>query len=235
MGASLPVSLDAGHDLNAYYDRSELAFFHERSGGQVYTAESPDMVAHESDTPCWTRSGPSSGTPWPPTGGVSRGVRGHQRHPAALQLDSIRRAVLIEPTACSTGIRGCRAWRSSWVGDPPASSRRGRPRLPAQRGELLRLPRSADAAAARAGDAAVVGAALLRACVRGRTSSKRWRAWCLPPADQRRPARDRDPTRRCCSSTRSSRRRSRPTTSARSRRTCSNRITRASRGSISNR
>jgi hypothetical protein len=47
-GGSLPVSLDGGVDLNAYYDRSELAFFHESVGGiTVYSGESPDIVAHE--------------------------------------------------------------------------------------------------------------------------------------------------------------------------------------------
>ena len=45
---SLGVDLDAGDDLNAYYDRQELCFFHARVGGvTVYSGESPDVVCHE--------------------------------------------------------------------------------------------------------------------------------------------------------------------------------------------
>jgi hypothetical protein len=44
----LSVDLDAGDDLNAYYDRQELCFFHARVGGTtVYSGESPDVVCHE--------------------------------------------------------------------------------------------------------------------------------------------------------------------------------------------
>ncbi|HET9581116.1 MAG TPA: hypothetical protein VFP44_25035 [Usitatibacter sp.] len=47
-GAVLPVSLDKGVDLNAYYDRTELAFFHQKVGGVTYySGESPDVVCHE--------------------------------------------------------------------------------------------------------------------------------------------------------------------------------------------
>ncbi len=46
--ATLPVSLDAGSDLNAYYDRTQLAFFHAGRGkAAVYSGESPDIVCHE--------------------------------------------------------------------------------------------------------------------------------------------------------------------------------------------
>jgi hypothetical protein len=46
--AALPVFLDAGVDLNAYYDRHALNFFHDTVAGRtVYTAESPDVVTHE--------------------------------------------------------------------------------------------------------------------------------------------------------------------------------------------
>lgn len=48
LGAVLPVSIDKGVDLNAYYDRSELAFFHENvKGTTYYSGESPDVVCHE--------------------------------------------------------------------------------------------------------------------------------------------------------------------------------------------
>ena len=49
LGSVLPVTLDAGVDLNAYYDRTELAFFHgnAQNGTTVYSGESPDIVCHE--------------------------------------------------------------------------------------------------------------------------------------------------------------------------------------------
>ncbi len=50
VGAVLPVLLDEGEDLNAYYDRKALNFFHGPSGsgsGLVYSGESPDVVCHE--------------------------------------------------------------------------------------------------------------------------------------------------------------------------------------------
>jgi hypothetical protein len=44
----LPVDLDAGQELNAYYDRSALKFFHaDTPYGTVYSGESPDIVCHE--------------------------------------------------------------------------------------------------------------------------------------------------------------------------------------------
>src|SRR5262245_11584040 len=48
VGARLPVDLDHGADLNAYYDRVGLRFFHGTAGGRtVYSGESPDVVCHE--------------------------------------------------------------------------------------------------------------------------------------------------------------------------------------------
>jgi len=47
-GGILPVVLDFGVDLNAYYDRVGLKFFHGRAGGKtVFSGESPDVVCHE--------------------------------------------------------------------------------------------------------------------------------------------------------------------------------------------
>jgi len=47
-GAPLKVLLDNGDDLNAYYDRNALNFFHHKSGTTtVYSGESPDVVCHE--------------------------------------------------------------------------------------------------------------------------------------------------------------------------------------------
>jgi hypothetical protein len=49
VGKSLPVVLDAGVDFNAFYDRSELQFFHGSTPGfgTVFSGESPDIVCHE--------------------------------------------------------------------------------------------------------------------------------------------------------------------------------------------
>ena len=52
VGPILPVRLDAGEDLNAYYSRDEdqkgLSFFHDTINGQIiYSGESSDTVCHE--------------------------------------------------------------------------------------------------------------------------------------------------------------------------------------------
>jgi hypothetical protein len=48
VGAALPVDLDHGVDLNAFYDRIGLRFFHAVAGGStVFSGESPDVVCHE--------------------------------------------------------------------------------------------------------------------------------------------------------------------------------------------
>jgi hypothetical protein len=48
VGNVLPIVLDEGVDLNAYYDRGSLTFFHAVvSGRTVYSGESPDIVCHE--------------------------------------------------------------------------------------------------------------------------------------------------------------------------------------------
>ena len=48
LGRPLVVDLDAGYDLNAYYDRQELCFFHATVRGvTVYSGESPDVLCHE--------------------------------------------------------------------------------------------------------------------------------------------------------------------------------------------
>ena len=48
VGAILPVDLDFGVDLNAFYDREGLKFFHGSAAGRtVFSGESPDIVCHE--------------------------------------------------------------------------------------------------------------------------------------------------------------------------------------------
>lgn len=47
-GKKLTAKLDEGEDLNAYYDREGLSFFHYPvEKGVVYSGESPDVVCHE--------------------------------------------------------------------------------------------------------------------------------------------------------------------------------------------
>lgn len=47
-GKTLPIHLDRGEDMNAYYDRQGLSFFHATAHSQtVYSGESPDVVCHE--------------------------------------------------------------------------------------------------------------------------------------------------------------------------------------------
>src|SRR3989440_6974913 len=48
VGRILPVDLDFGVDLNAFYDRVGLKFFHGAAAGRtVFSGESPDVVCHE--------------------------------------------------------------------------------------------------------------------------------------------------------------------------------------------
>lgn len=48
VGAVLRVGLDVGVDLNAYYDRRGLSFFHGSVGNRtVFSGESPEVVCHE--------------------------------------------------------------------------------------------------------------------------------------------------------------------------------------------
>ena len=48
VGETLTATLDAGTDLNAYYDRAGLSFFRQTvSGVTVWSGDSPDIVCHE--------------------------------------------------------------------------------------------------------------------------------------------------------------------------------------------
>ncbi len=48
VGSTLRADLDLGDDLNAYYTRTGLEFYHrEVAGATVFTGESPDVVCHE--------------------------------------------------------------------------------------------------------------------------------------------------------------------------------------------
>ena len=44
----IPLQQDAGQDMNAYYDRAGVSFFHDNAGGRAFlTGQSTDVVSHE--------------------------------------------------------------------------------------------------------------------------------------------------------------------------------------------
>jgi hypothetical protein len=95
-GAVLPVGLDEGTDLNAYYDRTELAFFHDQAGGKVvYSGESPDVVCHEMGHACLDAHRPQLwDAPFIEVGAFHESFGDMSAILAALQLPSVRQAAL---------------------------------------------------------------------------------------------------------------------------------------------
>ena len=95
-GAVLPVSLDKGVDLNAYYDRTELAFFHQSVGGRtVYSGESPDVVCHEMGHACLDAHRPELfDAPFIEVGAFHESFGDMSAILSALQLQSVRQAAL---------------------------------------------------------------------------------------------------------------------------------------------
>ena len=96
LGATLPVSLDKGVDLNAYYDRSELAFFHQKVGAQtIYSGESPDVVCHEMGHACLDAHRPELwDAPFVEAGAFHESFGDMSAILSALQLPTVRSAVL---------------------------------------------------------------------------------------------------------------------------------------------
>ncbi len=97
-GRKLPVGLDEGEDLNAYYDRNGLHFFRAPVGGHVvHSGESPDVCAHELGhavldalrPQLWDASFIEAGAFHESFGDISSLLAG-------LQLPSVRDAVLVE-------------------------------------------------------------------------------------------------------------------------------------------
>jgi hypothetical protein len=95
-GRVLPVSLDEGNDLNAYYDRERLCFFHARVRGvSVFSGESPDVLTHELGhafldvvrPELWDTASIEAAAFHESFGDISAVL-------AALQLDSVREGVL---------------------------------------------------------------------------------------------------------------------------------------------
>ncbi|MFC5497649.1 hypothetical protein ACFPOE_08900 [Caenimonas terrae] len=97
-GAVLGVSLDKGTDLNAYYDRSELAFFHEAVGKTTYySGESPDVVCHEMGHACLDAHRPQLwDAPFIEAGAFHESFGDMSAILSALQLPSVR-AVALKP------------------------------------------------------------------------------------------------------------------------------------------
>jgi hypothetical protein len=100
-GAVLPVGLDEGKDLNAYYDRTELAFFHDTAGGKtVYSADSPDVVCHELGHACLDAHRPELfDAPYIEAGSFHESFGDMSAILSALQLPSVRAAAM-------SGIKG---------------------------------------------------------------------------------------------------------------------------------
>ena len=95
-GAVLGVSLDKGVDLNAYYDRTELAFFHETLGQVTYySGESPDVVCHEMGHACLDAHRPELfDAPFIEVGAFHESFGDMSAILSALQLSSVRAAAL---------------------------------------------------------------------------------------------------------------------------------------------
>jgi hypothetical protein len=91
-GSVLPVGLDEGADLNAYYDRSELAFFHDTAGGKVvYSGESPDVACHELGHACLDAHRPELwDAPYIEAGSFHESFGDMSAILSALQLPSVR-------------------------------------------------------------------------------------------------------------------------------------------------
>ncbi len=95
-GSTLPVGLDEGEDLNAYYDRTELAFFHATAGGKtVYSGESPDVACHELGHACLDAHRPELwDAPYLEAGAFHESFGDMSAILSALQLPSVRAAAL---------------------------------------------------------------------------------------------------------------------------------------------
>jgi hypothetical protein len=95
-GATLAVALDAGDDLNAYYDRSELAFFHsDVKGKRIWSGESPDVACHELGHACLDAHQPRLwDAPFIEAGAFHESFGDMSALSSALQLPSVRTVAL---------------------------------------------------------------------------------------------------------------------------------------------
>jgi hypothetical protein len=95
-GSVLPVGLDEGVDLNAYYDRTQLAFFHQALGGKTYySGESPDVICHEVGHACLDAHRPELfDAPFIEVGAFHESFGDMSAMLSHLQLKSVRLAAL---------------------------------------------------------------------------------------------------------------------------------------------
>jgi len=96
LGSVLPVGLDEGVDLNAFYDRTKLAFFHQAVGGKTYySGESPDVVCHEMGHACLDAHRPELwDAPFIEAGAFHESFGDMSAILSQLQLKTVRLAVL---------------------------------------------------------------------------------------------------------------------------------------------
>jgi hypothetical protein len=97
-GDVLPALVDAGTDLNAYYDRHGLYFFHDHVGGQaVYSGESPDVLCHELGHAVLDALAPALwNTATIETAALHESFGDISAMLSALELESVRTAVIAE-------------------------------------------------------------------------------------------------------------------------------------------
>ncbi|MGH8991754.1 MAG: hypothetical protein ACRDZ7_09535 [Acidimicrobiia bacterium] len=97
VGAELTIRLDQGEDLNAYYDRSGLSFFHDEADGvPVYSGESPDVLCHELGHAVLDALRPQTwDAPYLEVAALHESFGDMSSVLSALQLDSVRAAVLV--------------------------------------------------------------------------------------------------------------------------------------------
>jgi len=95
-GAPLPIILDEGVDLNAFYDRRALNFFHGADGDEtVFSGESPDVVCHELGHAILDAARPELfDAHFPETAAFHESFGDMSAILSALQLPSVRTALL---------------------------------------------------------------------------------------------------------------------------------------------
>ena len=192
VGAILPVDLDFGVDLNAFYDREGLKFFHGSAAGRtVFSGESPDIVCHElghalldSFKPQLFDAASIEVAAFHESFGDMSAIL------SALQLSSVREGVLAETGGVLRRSSALTLGGTARLGHPSIGSLGGRARLSAQRGKYVLLPGSRHASHHRASHVAELGAALLSRASLPAPSSKDWPA-CWP-------RRIRETKARCC-------------------------------------
>jgi len=96
VGSSLRIGLDEGVDLNAYYDRAHLAFFHDTiKGKNIFSGESPDVVCHELGHAVLDAHRPQLwGAPYIEVGSFHEHTGDASAILSALQLPGVRTAAL---------------------------------------------------------------------------------------------------------------------------------------------